>query len=87
MSPGKAEYIDLDKDGQKEVFLSFWPNVNSMPLVEYIVLKQKADMSWAPLEMIHGEEISKNALNKSYLNFAAGKLSFGEADDHSAEGG
>ncbi len=61
MSPGKAEYLDLDKDGQKEIFLSFWPNVNSMPLVEYIVLKQKADMSWEPLEMIHGEEISQNA--------------------------
>ena len=61
MSPWKAEYLDLDKDGQKEVFLSFLPNVNSMPLVEYIVLKQKADMSWEPLEMIHGEEISQNA--------------------------
>ena len=61
MSPGKAEYLDLDKDGKKEVFLSFWPNVNSMPLVEYIVLKQKADMSWESLEMIHGEEISQNA--------------------------
>ena len=32
-----------------------------MPLMEYIVLKQKADLSWEPLEMIHGEEIWRNA--------------------------
>ena len=61
MSPGEAEYLDLDGDGQKEIFLTFWPHVNSMPLMEYIVLKQKEDLSWVPLEMIHGEEIWRNA--------------------------
>ena len=58
---GDAEYLDLDADGENEIFLTFWPNVNSMPLMEYIVLKQKADLTWVPLEMIHGEEISQNA--------------------------
>ena len=61
MSPGKAEYLDLDKDEEKEIFLTFWPHVNSMPLMEYIVLKQKEDVSWVPLEMIQGEEIYQNA--------------------------
>lgn len=61
MFPGDAEYLDLDGDEEKEIFLTFWPKVNSMPLMEYVVLKQKTDMSWEPLEMIHGEEIYQNA--------------------------
>ena len=61
ISPGDAEYLDLDGDGQKEIFFPFYPAVNSMPLEEYIVLKQKADMSWEPLEMIHGDEMWQNA--------------------------
>lgn len=61
MSVGNAEYLDLDGDGEKEIFLTFWPNVNSMPLIEYIVLKQKSDLSWEPLEMIHGETMMDNA--------------------------
>ena len=61
MFPGDAQYLDLDGDEEKEIFLTFWPKVNSMPLMEYIVLKQKTDMSWEPLEMIHGEEIYQNA--------------------------
>ena len=61
MFPGGAQYLDLDRDGEKEIFLTFWPKVNSMPLMEYIVLKQDADLSWQPLEMIHGEEMYQNA--------------------------
>ena len=61
MSPENAEYLDLDGDGEKEVFLTFLPHVNSMPLMEYIVLKQKTDLSWEPLEMIQGEEVYQNA--------------------------
>ena len=61
MSPGEADYLDLDGDGNREVFLTFWPHANSMPLMEYIVLKQKEDVSWVPLEMIQGEEIYQNA--------------------------
>ncbi len=58
---GDARYLDLDEDGEKEIFLNFWPNVNSMPLVEYMVLKQKSDLSWEPLEIIHGETMMDNA--------------------------
>lgn len=46
------EYIDLDHDGQEEIFVSFGPAVNSMPLEEWFVLKQKGD-SWELLEMYH----------------------------------
>ena len=60
-SMGDAEYLDLDGDGEKEIFLTFWPNVNSMPLIEYIVLKQKSDMLWEPLELIHGATMMENA--------------------------
>lgn len=59
MSPGDAEYIDLDGDGKQEIFFTFYPHVNSMPLVEYAVLKQTGS-SWNPLEMIHGETILDN---------------------------
>lgn len=69
-SLGDAEYLDLDGDGQKEIFLTFWPNVNSMPLMEYIVLKQKEDLSWKPLEMIHGETMTDNAFP---ISIAKGK--------------
>ena len=68
--PGNAEYLDLDGDGQKEVFFPFYPAVNSMPLVEYIVLKQKEDLSWKPLEMIHGETMTDNAFP---ISIAKGK--------------
>jgi len=58
--PGDAKYLDLDQDGEKEIFFPFYPAANSMPLMEYIVLKQKEDMLWEPLEMIHGEEMWQN---------------------------
>ena len=60
IDPCVAEYIDLDRDGEKEIFFSFAPRVNSMPLGEYIVLKQN-NSSWKPLEMIHGETMTDNA--------------------------
>lgn len=60
IDPCAAEYIDLDSDGEKEIFFSFAPRVNSMPLEEYIVLKQ-TNSSWEPLEMIHGETMMDNA--------------------------
>lgn len=59
MSPGNAEFIDLDGDGKKEIFFTFYPQVNSMPLVEYAVLKQTGG-SWELLEMIHGEDMLDN---------------------------
>lgn len=57
--PGEAEYIDLDRDGEKEIFFTFWPTVNSMPLVEYAVLKQTGN-GWKALEMIHGGTMLDN---------------------------
>jgi len=54
------EYIDLDKDGQKEIFVSFLPSVNSMPLEEWFVLKQ-GENGWELLEMYHyGEDMLDN---------------------------
>ncbi len=58
--PGTAEYIDLDGDGEEEIFFTFYPAVNSMPLVEYAVLKRTGG-GWEPLEMIHGEDMPDNA--------------------------
>ncbi len=40
------EYIDLDNDDAKEVFVSFAPNVNSAGLMEWFVLKQATDGTW-----------------------------------------
>ena len=54
------EYIDLDKDGEKEIFVSFLPSVNSMPLEEWFVLKQ-GENGWELLEMYHyGEDMLDN---------------------------
>lgn len=59
-SPGDAEYIDLDLDGEPEIFFTFYPHVNSMSLVEYAVLKRTGS-GWKALEMIHGETMLDNA--------------------------
>ncbi len=49
------EYLDLDGDGQEEIFVSFMPAVNSMPLEEWFVLKKVGD-SWERLEMYHYQD-------------------------------
>lgn len=49
MDPGKLAYEDLDADGEKEIFFSFYPRVNSMPLEEYVVLK-KTGGTWNKLK-------------------------------------
>lgn len=51
---GEAYYIDLDQDGKEEIFFTFYPYVNSMPLTEYAVLKNTGD-TWKALEIMHGE--------------------------------
>lgn len=51
----QMEYLDLDGDGQEEIFVSFAPAVNSMPLIEWFVLKQVED-GWKLLEMHHNSE-------------------------------
>ncbi|MCM1044901.1 MAG: M56 family metallopeptidase [Candidatus Gastranaerophilales bacterium] len=60
MGPGTAEYLDLDEDGEKEIFFTFNPYVNSAPLVEYAVLKQDAD-GWRALEMFQKEDMLDNS--------------------------
>lgn len=55
-----AEYLDLDQDGEEEIFFSFLPSVNSAPLTEYAVLK-RTEGDWKALEMIHGEDMLDNA--------------------------
>lgn len=52
-------YVDLDNDGKKEVFFSFCPQVNSMPLEEYAVVKKVGD-EWKTLEIIEGEDSLDN---------------------------
>lgn len=54
-----ARYLDLDHDGSKEVAMRMLPHVNSMPLVEYAVLKEK-NGTWEKLEMYQGEDILDN---------------------------
>ena len=49
------EYLDLDGDGREEIFVSFMPAVNSMPLEEWFVLKKVGD-SWERLEMYHYQD-------------------------------
>ncbi len=46
------EYLDLDGDGEKELFISYGSDVNSMPLMEWIVLKETME-GWKILEMYH----------------------------------
>lgn len=55
MGVDQMEYLDLDGDGQEEIFVSFGPAVNSMPLEEWFVLK-KVEGGWKLLEMHHNSE-------------------------------
>ena len=51
---GDTGYLDLNGDGQEEIFVSFYPAVNSMPLTEWFVLEKTED-GWEMLEMYHEE--------------------------------
>lgn len=58
---GEKEFVDLDGDGKEEIFISFQPSVNSMPLVEWFVLKQ-TEYGWKRLEMYYeGDDMLNNA--------------------------
>jgi len=57
----QMEYVDLDGDGQEEIYVSFIPAVNSMPLEEWFVLK-KDGVDWKVLELIsNGQAMNENA--------------------------
>lgn len=49
------KYIDLDGDGKEEIFIAFEPMVNSMPLMEYLVLKN-TDNGWSAINLENEEE-------------------------------
>ena len=51
---GDKAYLDLNGDGQEEIFVSFYPAVNSMSLAEWFVLGKTED-GWQMLEMYHLE--------------------------------
>ena len=59
VEPSRVEYLDLDEDGEKEIFYTFAPRVNSAELVEYVVLKQKGD-KWQPLQMQQEGNLAEN---------------------------
>ncbi len=58
----QREYLDLDNDGEREIFISFQPIVNSRPLEEWFVLKQ-TDNGWEVMEQYHNEESSSGIDN------------------------
>lgn len=55
-----TEYIDLDHDGENEVVIVMEPHVNSMPLMEYAVIKKEGS-SWKKLKMYQGSNILDNS--------------------------
>ena len=44
------EYLDLDDDGENEIFITVYPNVNSRPLIEVLTLKQ-SNVGWSNMEV------------------------------------
>jgi len=93
---GDKGYLDLNGDGQEEIFVSFYPAVNSMPLTEWFVLEKTED-GWEMLEMYHEEgNMLSNAfpitvlLDKKDFGFSIrceswdGKIDF-DATEHSEQ--
>ena len=67
----EAWYMDLDGDGKEEVFVPFYPEVNSMPQTQYVALK-KSGSSWKELENTNGND-SENYSNAFPLHAKRGK--------------
>ena len=66
VDPSSVEYLDLDEDGEKEIFYTFAPRVNSAGLVEYVVLKQQGD-EWHPLQMQQEGNLAENNFTVSVI--------------------
>ena len=49
------EFVDLDNDDEKEIFVSFQPMENSSPLEEWFALKKVGD-EWKLMEMHHNND-------------------------------
>lgn len=64
---GETYFLDLDRDGQEEIVLTMYPRVNSMPLIEYAVLKNEEGV-WEKLEMIQGENLLDNQFPINIFN-------------------
>ncbi len=56
----EVRYIDLDRDGAEELYCSFFPVVNSMPLMEYFVLDYE-NGTWRMQEMYHDGDLCNNS--------------------------
>ena len=52
---GEAAYIDLDHDGEKEIFFSFSPDTNDGDLEEFVVLKKEGE-NFKAFPEIHDEK-------------------------------
>lgn len=59
------QYVDLDDDGEKELFLELLPNVNSAGMVQYLVLKEGQD-GWYVLENYETMGESGESLTNSF---------------------
>lgn len=68
----EAWYIDLDEDGKEEIFIPFYPEVNSMPQTQYVALK-KSGASWKELENTDVGYESDNYTNAFPLHVTRGK--------------
>ena len=62
-------YEDIDHDGEKEIIFTMSPYVNSMPLMEYAVLKNRNGI-WEPLQVYHGKDIIENTFPISVIKGA-----------------
>jgi hypothetical protein len=65
------EHLDLDRDGENEIFITVYPNVNSRPLIEVLTLKISNDR-WYKLD-VPLNEIGNNCFP---FNITRGKEEF-----------
>jgi hypothetical protein len=65
------EYLDLDRDGENEIFITANPSVNSRPLIEILTLKQ-TDGRWSMLEI----PLNENGNNCFPFSITRGKEEF-----------
>lgn len=71
MSIEAFEYLDLDRDEEKEIFITAWPNVNSRPLIEVLTLKQ-FNSGWYMMDI----PLNENGHNYFPFHITRGKEEF-----------
>ena len=72
ISVGDARYLDLDMDGEKEIFVIINPRVNSAALVQYTVLKNTSD-GWIELENTDASEGDEPVCNSFPISVCKGE--------------